>query len=298
MYLRTLWQFSRPHTIIGTTISVISLQILALASSSPSVGEICQNLGITWLACILANIAIVGLNQIFDVPIDRINKPQLPLPAGEMTLAEAWLVVSICSVVSLAIATSSGVYLSLTVALSLCIGACYSLPPIRLKQYAFWSAFCIVAVRGLVVNIGLFLHFTGGQMPTNLVWLLTIFMLGYGVVIALCKDLVDVKGDRQFGIATFSVVWGKELIFQRSQQLLMALFLTAGLLSFPMVSASPLGLVLMSCAPWISMAGNQVNVESTQELSKFYRFIWRLFYLAYLCFPLGLFRLSQIISLG
>ncbi len=289
MPVKILWQFSRPHTVIGTTVSIIALQILALERYAPSVQEICLNLAITWLACILANIAIVGLNQIFDVPIDRINKPHLPLPAGEMTLSEAWSIVGVCSVVSLAIAVYSGLFLSLTVALSLLIGACYSLPPIRLKQYAFWSAFCIVAVRGLVINLGLFAHFTHGELPTNLVWLLTIFMLGYGIVIALCKDLVDVAGDRQFGIATFSVLWGKEVIFQRSQQLLLALFLGIGLLSFPLISTSPLGMVLMSCAPVVSMAGSQVNVANIQELTRFYRTVWLWFYVSYLLFPLGLF---------
>ncbi len=292
-YLKTLWQFSRPHTVIGTTVSILSLQILALERYAPSVQEMCFNLAITWLACILANVAIVGLNQIFDVPIDRINKPQLPLPAGLMTLSEAWLTVGVCSVVSLAIALYSGLFLSLTVALSLLIGACYSLPPIRLKQYAFWSALCIVAVRGLVINIGLFLHFTRGQMPTNLVWLLTMFMLGYGIVIALCKDLIDVVGDRQFGIATFSVLWGKEVIFRRSQELLWALFLGAGLLSFPLISASPLGLVLMCCVPVVSMAGSQVDVANTQELTRFYRTIWLWFYVSYVLFPLGLFSAGR-----
>ncbi len=32
------------------------------------------------------NICIVGLNQIFDVPIDRINKPYLPLASGEFSM--------------------------------------------------------------------------------------------------------------------------------------------------------------------------------------------------------------------
>lgn len=35
---------------------------------------------------LLMNICIVGLNQIFDVPIDRINKPYLPLASGEFTM--------------------------------------------------------------------------------------------------------------------------------------------------------------------------------------------------------------------
>lgn len=35
---------------------------------------------------LLMNICIVGLNQIFDVPIDRINKPYLPLASGEFSM--------------------------------------------------------------------------------------------------------------------------------------------------------------------------------------------------------------------
>ena len=38
------------------------------------------------IPALLMNICIVGLNQIFDVPIDRINKPYLPLASGEFTM--------------------------------------------------------------------------------------------------------------------------------------------------------------------------------------------------------------------
>ncbi len=35
---------------------------------------------------LLMNVCIVGLNQIFDVPIDKINKPYLPLASGEFSM--------------------------------------------------------------------------------------------------------------------------------------------------------------------------------------------------------------------
>ena len=38
------------------------------------------------IPALLMNICIVGLNQIFDVPIDRINKPYLPLASGEFSM--------------------------------------------------------------------------------------------------------------------------------------------------------------------------------------------------------------------
>lgn len=38
---------------------------------------------------LLMNVSIVGLNQLYDVEIDKINKPYLPLASGEMTQSQA-----------------------------------------------------------------------------------------------------------------------------------------------------------------------------------------------------------------
>ena len=35
---------------------------------------------------LLMNVCIVGLNQVFDVRIDRVNKPYLPLASGEFSM--------------------------------------------------------------------------------------------------------------------------------------------------------------------------------------------------------------------
>ena len=40
------------------------------------------------IPALLMNVCIVGLNQLYDVEIDKINKPYLPLASGEMTIRE------------------------------------------------------------------------------------------------------------------------------------------------------------------------------------------------------------------
>lgn len=45
------------------------------------------------IPALLMNICIVGLNQMFDVPIDRINKPYLPLASGEFSMRTGTLLV-------------------------------------------------------------------------------------------------------------------------------------------------------------------------------------------------------------
>lgn len=53
-------------------------------------------IGLTALLC--GNAYIVGLNQIYDVEIDRINKPYLPMAADLLTTANAWKVVVVCAI--------------------------------------------------------------------------------------------------------------------------------------------------------------------------------------------------------
>jgi homogentisate phytyltransferase / homogentisate geranylgeranyltransferase len=91
-FLSSLWQFSRPHTIIGTTLSVAALYLITIATNNIPTNTILSptNLQLilgAWLACVFGNIYIVGLNQLYDIEIDRINKPHLPLASGEFSSA-------------------------------------------------------------------------------------------------------------------------------------------------------------------------------------------------------------------
>lgn len=99
---------------------------------------------------LLMNICIVGMNQIFDVEIDKINKPYLPLASGEWTLQTG---------ISVAVGTGlASVLLSLyvgskpllaTVIGSLLLGIAYSvdLPFLRWKKYPILAMGCILSVR-------------------------------------------------------------------------------------------------------------------------------------------------------
>ena len=160
MYLSQLWKFSRPHTIIGTSLSVFALFTIAIATTHPNISLIdATQLFGTWIACLLGNVYIVGLNQLYDVEIDRVNKPDLPLASGKLSITQGKWIVGVTGILSLAIAACLGTWLLRTVILSLAIGTAYSLPPIRFKQYPLLAAFCILTVRGCIVNLGLFLHF-------------------------------------------------------------------------------------------------------------------------------------------
>ena len=142
-WLYALWKFWRPHTVIGTSLSVLGLMAIVLAGLPASTGlqpgQIGSLVGLALASCLLGNLYIVGLNQLEDVAIDRINKPHLPLAAGEFTLHDGRWIVALAGLGALGLAALGGPWLLGLVVLSLAIGTAYSLPPIRLKRFPFWA---------------------------------------------------------------------------------------------------------------------------------------------------------------
>jgi homogentisate phytyltransferase/homogentisate geranylgeranyltransferase len=203
--LRSLWKFSRPHTIIGTSLSVFSLYLIALGNFGDFFSHWLVLLT-TWVACLAGNVYIVGLNQLEDIDIDKINKPHLPLAGGEFSRLTGRLIVGFTGILAIILAFIGGFWLFITVGISLLIGTAYSLPPIRLKRFPLWAAFCIFTVRGVIVNLGLFRHYNTvinqNQSIYPSVWVLTAFVLVFTVAIAIFKDVPDLEGDRIYQITT------------------------------------------------------------------------------------------------
>ena len=291
-FLLNFIRFSRLHTIIGTSLSIIVLYLIAY-SYSDGENTFLPVLGWTLLSCLGANIYIVGLNQITDVEIDKINKPYLPLASGAFSMRLGYFLVGFSLILSLGIAIAFGSYLLWTVVLSLLLGTAYSLPPFRLKRFAFWAAFCIIAVRGLIVNILLFLHFhsTINQLAevTPSVWVLTVTIFIYSIIIAWFKDIPDMEGDRQYQIHTFSIQWGADRVFLLGNSMIVLTFLLligfsyySNLLNTPlMISAH---LVFLVALIWLS---KRTNITNTISISRYYQFVWVLFFGEYIVFALA-----------
>ena len=295
--LNSFWKFSRPHTIIGTSLSVLALYFISLGTTGNEITTVnLEQMLAVWLACICGNIYIVGLNQLYDIEIDRINKPDLPLASGEFSVNQGKVIIAVTGIIALLIAVFSGVWLFATVAVSILIGTAYSTPPIRLKQFPFWAAFCILTVRGVIVNIGLFLHYgnkLNGQEALNpYVWTLTLFILLFTVAIAIFKDVPDLEGDRQYNINTFTLVIGKLAVFNLSRGVITVCYfgmMLAGLFWLTSLNVSffvTSHIVLLGLLWWRS---RDVDLSEKSAIADFYQFIWKLFFLEYLVFPIACF---------
>jgi homogentisate phytyltransferase / homogentisate geranylgeranyltransferase len=303
-YLLNLWKFARPHTIIGTSLSVLAIYLVALGYGPESINWSFSQLGkllVAWWACLGGNVYIVGLNQLYDVEIDQVNKPDLPLASGKFSIAVGRWIVGIAGLLSIGLAALGGRWLLLTVVVSLIIGTAYSLPPIRLKRFPLLAAFCILVVRGLVVNLGLFAYFSQllerQELLPPIAWVLTLFVLVFTVAIAIFKDVPDLEGDRQYQIQTFTLLIGKQAIFEITRWAITLAYvgvIGASLLFLPTMNhwffigyhCVLIGLL------WFR--SQHVNLNEIAGITDFYQFIWQLFFLEYLLFPIACFVPSVI----
>eukprot|EP00929_Paragymnodinium_shiwhaense_P079551 TRINITY_DN41459_c0_g1_i2.p1 TRINITY_DN41459_c0_g1~~TRINITY_DN41459_c0_g1_i2.p1 ORF type:complete len:922 (-),score=130.07 TRINITY_DN41459_c0_g1_i2:102-2867(-) len=89
-----VWDFTRPHTLIGTFISLVSVHAFMVAplvhTSSVSLAQFLVTTLGALVPALLMNVYITGLNQIYDVEIDRQNKPYLQT-TGQNESANAYL---------------------------------------------------------------------------------------------------------------------------------------------------------------------------------------------------------------
>jgi homogentisate phytyltransferase / homogentisate geranylgeranyltransferase len=277
-----VWRFSRPHTVIGTTVSVITLYAIAAAADQPT-GAL--DLGATLVVAWCVNVAIVGLNQIEDVEIDRINKPQLPMAAGELGRGAATRIVAGTTIVAIAMAISQGMIELVAVLAALGVGAAYSSPPLRLKRFPLIAAISISAVRALAVNLGVYGHFVGSleQVPTA-VWALTAFVAPFSVSIALLKDVPDVAGDARHRVRTLSVRIGTGRVFVLALGILTAAYLAMAVpvalvmphISVPVFSAGHLAALVLLLA-W----ARETDPDDPSDFTRFYLRVWQLFFFEY-----------------
>ncbi len=89
--------FTRPFTLLPPTLGVVSGAICAWGSAwNPDPARV-LSWHVVLTVCLgsacaaLLNAASNVINQIYDLPIDRVNKPERMLPAGQIGMRDAWV---------------------------------------------------------------------------------------------------------------------------------------------------------------------------------------------------------------
>ncbi|GAB4819429.1 hypothetical protein N2152v2_006475 [Parachlorella kessleri] len=295
-FKEAFWKFLRPHTIRGTILGSSAVTAKALLENSHLIdwGLLPRALlGVLALLC--GNGYIVGINQIYDVDIDAVNKPFLPVASGELSPGAAWALCLVMAAVGTTVASLNfGRLIGGLYAFGLFLGTIYSVPPLRLKRSAVAAFMIIATVRGFLLNFGVYFA-TRAALGLPFTWnpsisFITVFVTVFATVIAITKDLPDVEGDKQYGIQTFATKLGVRNIAFLGSGLLLLNYVGAIILALRMPAAfnqklmipahAVLGVMLVYKTLKLDAAG-----YTQAAIADFYRHIWNLFYSEYALLP-------------
>lgn len=283
MTLHTLWKFSRPHTIIGSTVSIVVLFLL----QGGSIADQYLILLTTLVSALGCNVCITGLNQVIDVELDKINKPELPIASGELSISTAKKIVIISGIIAVGAAALLHWVLLLLIIVILILGITYSVPPIQLKKHHLPAAFAITIVRGVLVNIGMALHFSkmfeGDFNIRPVIYPLTIFITAFSLAIAWYKDLPDRAGDAHFGYKTFPLLYSPKIALYLGAGFVMAAYGWCIYWSFMMKEQLLMySLIVLSIAFMLHLSTAKLNEQ--KSIRRFYQLFWVFFFATYLSF--------------
>jgi len=295
--LRAFWKFLRPHTIRGTILGSSAMVARAVMENGQTPDwSLLPTAACGVLALLCGNGYIVGINQIYDVDIDVINKPFLPIAAKELSIRKAWVLITAMAVMGTFLAARLfGPLIGSLYAFGLFLGTIYSVPPLRLKKSAIAAALIICTVRGFLLNFGVY-YATRAMLGVPFGWsyptiFITCFCSVYALVIAVTKDLPDVQGDLQNNIDTFATRYGVGTVSRAATAALLMNYgaALAWILSPAGSAFHPRRLLLAHGLLAILLARGARRLHATgysqDGLQAYYRLIWALFYSEYFLFP-------------
>ncbi|KAK7345190.1 hypothetical protein VNO77_15749 [Canavalia gladiata] len=290
------WRFLRPHTIRGTALGSVALVARALIENSNIIKWSLLFKALSGLfALICGNGYIVGINQIYDINIDKVNKPYLPIAAGDLSVQSAWfLVIFFAAAGLLIVGLNFGPFIFALYSLGLFLGTIYSIPPFRMKRFPVAAFLIIATVRGFLLNFGVY-YATRAALGLAFEWsspvvFITTFVTLFALVIAITKDLPDVEGDRKYQISTFATKLGVQNIAFLGSGILLMNYIVSILAAIYMPQAFrrwlliPAHMIFASTLIYQAWILEQANYTK-DAISGFYRFIWNLFYAEYAIFP-------------
>jgi len=228
--LKSYIALARPFTLLPPLLGIISGAVCAWGSAhnpdpSRALSASVILTSVLGSACAaLLNAANNTLNQIYDLEIDRINKPKRPLPAGDLTLRQAWIFTWIMFAIGLLptwlvvpypfttwsakffapIAQHECFFIYFAAFISTFV---YSVPAFgRTKAHPIGANVTIAIPRGCLLKVA---GWTMVARATTLEpWFIGSIFMFFLLGAASTKDFSDMKGDAAGGVRTLPIVLG------------------------------------------------------------------------------------------
>jgi 4-hydroxybenzoate polyprenyltransferase len=207
-----LLEFSRPFTLVAPALGFASGAATAAGAAPRETWSIdlllYPCLGLVMAAVL--NAASNALNQIYDLEIDRINKPKRALPSARLSLREAWAFTFVAYAVALVLAwfvAPGGRHECFwIVVVATLITVLYSAPPFRTKRLGIWANVTIAIPRGVLLKVAGWsaVKTIFGTEPWFIGAIFGLFLLGASTT----KDFADMEGDARGGCRTLPIIYG------------------------------------------------------------------------------------------
>ncbi len=147
------------------------------------------------------------VNDHFDRDVDRINEPDRPTAAGQLSGKTIAVVAIVLAVLALGIAFALGRTVGILALCGMVLALAYSVPPIRLKARNGWIAntACAFSYEGFAWLAGTAAF---GPLTDGGIILASLFSLGAHGLMTL-NDFKSVDGDRALGLRSIPVMLGE-----------------------------------------------------------------------------------------
>src|SRR5580765_323791 len=207
-----LLEFSRPFTLVAPALGFLSGAATAYGAALRESWrwEILVYPIIGALMAAVLNAASNALNQIYDLEIDRVNKPKRPLTSGRLSMGDAWAFTyatyAVALVLAWLVAPGGRHECFWLVLVATFITILYSVPPARTKRLGIWANVTIAIPRGVLLKVAGWssVKTIFGVEPWYIGAIFGLFLLGASTT----KDFADMEGDRRGGCRTLPIQYG------------------------------------------------------------------------------------------
>jgi geranylgeranylglycerol-phosphate geranylgeranyltransferase len=193
--LTAIVKIVRPLNFLITFISVIVAAVICLPGHSIELN--------VFLAALSASLVMASgniINDIYDIDIDRVNKPSRPLPSGKISIKEAYILYFVFIAASVFISSLLNEKAIAIVLVSILLLFLYSK---YLKRIPLVGNITVAILTGLVFIFG-------GVVVENLAAAIVpaVFAFLINLIREIVKDMEDVEGDKKAGVITFPIKFG------------------------------------------------------------------------------------------
>jgi 4-hydroxybenzoate polyprenyltransferase len=210
--VRLYAELARPFTLVAPALGFLSGAVTAIGAAPHepwSWGILLPGVTGAVMAAVF-NAGSNALNQIYDLEIDRVNKPRRPLTSGRMTMRQAWVFTVAAYALTLLLAwlvAPGGRHECFwIVAIAVVATIVYSVPPLRTKQLGMWANITIAIPRGVLLKVAGWsaVKTVVGVEPWFIGGIFGLFLLGASTT----KDFADMEGDAKGGCRTLPIIHG------------------------------------------------------------------------------------------